>query len=358
MNIIYAGPLWEGTTCLQRMISLSELGHNITAIDTDPPAERKAKRTFSRRLITLCFGQQDYVGANAQIRKSLSDSNHEVLWIDKGLTIDPQTLQYGRDVGSTIVGYSPDDMLNGHNQSKQFLRGIGLYDVFFTTKSYGVEELTRLGCARVFFVGNAYDKSTHYPIRVSAATKARLGGKVGFIGHYEHARSESIMRIGNAGIRVRVWGSGWSKVKNSQPNIKCELKSVWGVEYSSAICSFDINLAFLCKANRDRQTTRSIEIPACGGFMLAERSDEHLELFEEGKEAEFFGSDDELVDKVRFYLVNQTVRQRIAYAGRERCIKGGYSNHERLSQMLVRIRDVRGDRAHISQHGSLSRWAI
>ena len=71
--------------------------------------------------------------------------------------------------------------------------------------------------------------------------------------------------------------------------------------------------------NRDLQTTRSVEIPACGAFMLAERTEEHLELFEEGKEAEFFGSRDELLQKVRYYLTHAEDANRLPPPAAERC---------------------------------------
>lgn len=76
--------------------------------------------------------------------------------------------------------------------------------------------------------------------------------------------------------------------------------------------------------------------------MLAERSSEHLELFAEGREAEFFDSDAELLDKVRYYLNHPAERQRIAHAGRERCVRGGYSNQHRLQWMIDRVCELRG----------------
>ena len=65
---------------------------------------------------------------------------------------------------------------------------------------------------------------------------------------------------------------------------------------------------------------------------------EHLELFEEGEEAEYFASDEEYRDKLRFYLANHTARDRIARAGHERCMSSGYSYDDRIRCVLSEIR--------------------
>ena len=68
--------------------------------------------------------------------------------------------------------------------------------------------------------------------------------------------------------------------------------------------------------------------------MLAERTGRHLDFFEEGKEAEFFGSKEELLAKVKKYLSNNEEREMIARAGRERCLSSGYSMSSQLSTIL------------------------
>jgi spore maturation protein CgeB len=112
---------------------------------------------------------------------------------------------------------------------------------------------------------------------------------------------------------------------------------VYNDDFIRVICASKINLNFLRKLNRDQHTSRSLEIPACAGFMLAERSDEHLNLFDEGKEAEFFDSMPELLRKIQYYLSHESERLEIAMAGRKRCIKDGYSHQERLKIMLEQI---------------------
>lgn len=344
MRILYLGPLWLGGTCLQRMEAMQDLVHEIVPVDTEPEKIRDRQNRLFQRVRRRLLGPLDLAGANQRICQLIKKSFFDLIWLDKGLTIAPKTLRFVRQISpkTIIAGYSPDDMSQKHNQSRVFLRGIRLYHVFFTTKSYGVKELEALGLPRVVFVGNAYDSNTHRPMKISEEEKKQFGGPVGFIGDFEIERAQFMYYLAQHGISVRIWGPNWDrKCRLSHPNMRIEGKPLWGDDYAKAICSFVINLVFLRKANRDLQTQRSIEIPACGAFMLAERTDEHLELFEEGKEAEFFSTKKELLEKVSYYLSHSEEREQIAQAGRERCLKSRYSNQERIKEMIRIVENLR-----------------
>jgi spore maturation protein CgeB len=341
LSILYVGQLMPGGTSLQRLQALQELGHALTPLNSSPNWEMELKKPpLYHRIINKIFGPPDFARVNRQILHLVSRETFDLVWLDKGLEIKPETLRKAKESSprTTIVGYSPDDMGSQHNQSKNFLSCLPHYDLYCTTKSYNVQELKDLGCPRVMFTGNAYDPYVHRPMDLSAEEKARFGGLVGFIGSFEGQRAHSISFLAEQGIRVGVWGNGWKEnYQGRHPNLSIKGPSIYGDGYAKAICSFDIVLGFLRKRNRDLQTTRSIEIPACGAFMLAERTDEHLALFEEGKEAEFFETDAELLEKVRYYLAHAAEGQQIARAGRERCLKSGYSYKERLSEILCRL---------------------
>jgi spore maturation protein CgeB len=109
---------------------------------------------------------------------------------------------------------------------------------------------------------------------------------------------------------------------------------VYGDDYARALTGARIGIGFLRRSWPDQHTTRTFEIPACGSLLLADRTDEHREFFEEGKEAEFFGTEEELVDKAEYYSRKDADRLRLAGAGYQRCIRGKYSYIHRLHAVL------------------------
>lgn len=336
------GRLDIGQTSLQRLEALRDLGHEVVAIENCPDDRRNQFLFFVFRLRLKLYRLgidamtvRDVNGVERALLDHL-DEAFDVLWMDKNWVVGNAAVESFRSKNprAVIVGYSPDEMTGRIYHSRQFLDTLTQYDIFFTTKSYAVSELQALGCRRVEFVANSYDENIHKPYAPSVEDRQAFGGRVGFIGLYEPERANSIRKLGNLGIPVRVWGHSWHRFKDVPTSVRLERRPVWSSDYARAISSFEVNLAFLSKQNRDQQTTRSVEIPACGGFMLAERTEEHLALFEEGIEAEYFSSDEELVDKVVFYLAHDGLRRNIALAGRERCLRSGYGNRERLRRMM------------------------
>ena len=336
-NILYVGDTGAGCTSEMRLEALRRLGYSVQAISRPHP-----NQTWPAKLVSKAFSRMGYppdYGLNHAIIIVLSQSRPDVLWCDRPLDIWPETLRMAKaaDPILKIVAFSLDDMMQSHNQSAFYLRSIPLYDLHVTTKSYNVEELAIAGAKQVLFVNNAYSPLVHFPATASATDRLAYGGPVGFVGTYERERAEMLIALAKEGIPVRVWGAAWpSYLGSANRLLRVENRELFGNLYRTALNSFDINLGFLRKINRDLQTTRSVEIPACGGFLLAERTEEHRALFQEDVEAAYFGSTEELISKVKYYLENESVRERIARNGFRRAA-GAYTYEAQLETVFSKL---------------------
>ena len=337
--ILMVSELHELSRGFHRYNTLKELGytvHGLPLVPVDRPLY--GKPDIIRRLawrVGLPIPEGDI---NKNLLRLVSMHDFDIVWIEKGNTIFPQTLKKIKKIRPFVklVSYSEDDMMAKHNRSHFYTAGVPLYDVVFTTKSYNCadNELPSLGAKRVFFIDKAYDRYSHFPVELSVEDRELYGSDVAFTGTFEVERAEAIAALAQSGIRVSVWGSGWENF--SAPNLmSVKGQGVYGEEYRKVICAAKINLCFLRKANRDLQTDRSVEIPACGGFMLAERTSEHMRLFNENTEAAFFDDVSELIAKTHYFLDNDEKRISIASRGRERCLTGKYSHHDRMQSMLA-----------------------
>jgi len=221
-----------------------------------------------------------------------------------------------------------------HNRSRYYEKCLPLFDVVFTTKTYNLDELKQLGARRTEFFLDSYDEELHRPLtEYDALEKKDID--VSFIGTYEAERAATIRWLGTQGIRIVVFGNGWDSPRD-YPNIEVKNRPVFGSEYVEVINRSKINLGFLRKINRDQVTSRSMEITGAGGFLLAERTTRHTELFEEGTEADFFSSDEELLEKIRMYLSTPKTICSIGLAGRQRCLRSGYGMKEQVIAVLNR----------------------
>lgn len=343
MKILYVAELLHGSRGLQRVRALQDLGHEVRVISTALlDRELHQKGSVLERIFWKIKLPLDVTQANRKILEEIKKSSPQLLWVEKGSVIWPKTLRLIRKISPSIVmvSFSEDDMYAFHNRTFYYTWGLKEYDYVITTKSYNChpDELPRLGAKKVIFVDKAYDIYKHRPMELTPEALQAYGAGVGFIGSYENERASVMLYLAQEGVKVRIWGAGgWDNLVGVHPNLMVENRPIYDDEYAKGICATKINLGFLRKINRDLQTDRTMEIPACGGFMLAERTAEHLRLFKEGVEAEYFESREEALQKVRYYLENDAARRQIAQAGRERCQNSGYSHHQRLKVLIDQI---------------------
>lgn len=338
MKILSIGGMdGKSNTCLHRHWALEKIASEIDVINTSSPANLWYKIAYHLFLFGIPISLPDDGNINKQIRKKIDSTEYDVVWIDKGIIVFPETLKEikKKSPSTKIISYSPDNMALRHNQSQQYLECIPLYDYIITNKSYIIEDMKRLGAKNLTFVNNSYSEDFHKLYELSETERNELGGDVGFIGAWEEERCKSILYLVDHGVKVKVFGDAkWNKYSNYSPNLTIMGRLLKNEDYCKSLHAFRISLCFLRKMNFDTQTTRSVEIPACGGFMMAERTDEHLSLFEENKEAVYFSSNKELLEKCRYYLENEEARSKIAVAGRKRAVASGYSNESMIENFI------------------------
>jgi spore maturation protein CgeB len=331
-------------TSNHRLKALIKNGHKLEVLDSTTNNMRYFQNLVVKicnKLFNLSFKIKlpDYGKFNKKLLQYVSKKSYDYIWIEKGLFFNKQNFNKIKSFSpqTKLIGFSPDDMNARHNQSLNFLESLSCYDFFITTKSYNVKELKLLGANQVFFVNNGFDLETFKPYKKITGIFKNLNKDICFIGTYEKQRANSIYFLALNGLIVNVFGNDWNKMKKKHKNILIHNRPLYGPDFAMACGYFKINLCFLRKINRDLQTTRSVEIPACGGFMLSERSVEHEYLFEDGKETIFFDSDKDLLKKCIYYLDNENKRVKISLAGEKRTKKSNYSNFKIIGKVMEKI---------------------
>jgi spore maturation protein CgeB len=338
-KILYVGDLNTYSRSFFRYRTLIELGHEVQGLPSTPVVNsgKMGRPTFAYRVAWKLKFPFDNVGVNRKIIEALASQIFDFVWIEKGNTIFPFTLKKIKSLApkTVLLSCAEDDMYASHGHSAWYRLGLKYYDTVFTSKEYNLQELKFFGAKDTKLFLDSYYEKIHHPQELNPHELTKFSCDVSAIGAFEKERANSLLYLAKNGIEVSIWGSSWQDWVGRHPKLIVKNQFLFEAEYAKAISASKVNLNFLRKINRDEVTSRSVEIPACGGFMLAERTRRHQCFFEEGKEADFFSSDEELLKKIRFYLKYESQRIEVAKNGLERCRKSDYSMRAQLTQMLV-----------------------
>lgn len=285
-----------------------------------------------------------YIVMNALLIKRAVKVKPDIVWIDKGMYINAKTLKrIKRLTKAFMLSETADNMLISGNNTKDFVYAIKEYDLMVTDKNPEIVDYVKYGAKHVLSVHKGFYPTIHRPIALTIEERKIYDTDVVFCGVAEKDRAESLAYLIKNGINVKIWGNprSWKKMECHPillPHIS--QKAVWWEDYAKALNGAKIALCFLRHISRDKQTQRTFELPACQVMTIAERTADHKRFFEEDKEMVFFSNNEELLDKVKYYLKHDRQREDIAKAGRGRCVDSDYTYVARYTKILNKINEL------------------
>jgi len=342
MRVVYASQLSPNDSSQYRLGALERSGVEVIPLNSyDYGLSNPLLRKLEFR---LAMGPE-VNRMNRDLLSLVNEHSADVVWADKLLWMKPRTLTQLRERGVATVSYMIDNFFGPRRDPgwRLYSDCISLYDLHVTQRDSNLKSYREHGARDVLKVQTAFEPTLHFASKVPYEDSQRDRG-VSFIGTPYDDRAEVLTKLSRKEqLPITVSGNPnqWKRVLDAGTFSDLYREGeLYQAEYREAIWRSKINLSFLTHSNQDEFAHKSFEIAACGGFLLAERSQGHLERFIEDKEAVFFGGYDELVTKIRQYLPDEDARNRIAAAGHERAIRSGYDNDTQVLKIVEHIKTI------------------
>jgi spore maturation protein CgeB len=342
MKILYAAGLSPNDSSLYRSWALERLGHEVVALNA---YEYTRTETLLEKVSYRLAAGPSVNRLNRDLLQMAERERPDVVWADKLLGMQPKTLMKLRQMGISTVSYMIDNPFGTRQDPgwRLYMKDIPYYDLHVVQRAANIADYKSRGARDVIKIQTAYEPTIHFP-PPEGWSDADRDREVSFIGTPYDDRAETFEELWKKfDIPVTVSGGlVWKKhlsaaaataLYRGNGELFCDA-------YREGIWKSKINLSFLTHANKDEFAHKSFEIAACEGFLLAERSDGHLQRFAEDQEAVYFSTIEECVMKIRRYLPDQNARDRIARAGRIRAERSGYSNDRQVGMIVDRIQGL------------------
>lgn len=154
---------------------------------------------------------------------------------------------------------------------------------------------------------------------------------VSFVGGWHPYREWLIERIRKAGISVEVAGYRWPKgeidqetmvglFNESRINLNLSNSASWDARYLASSPRAFIN-RLRSKKNIEQMKARIFEVNGCGAFQLTYYVEGLAHCYDIDREIGVYADVDDLVEKVKFYLAHEELRESIATAAYKRTLE-------------------------------------
>lgn len=318
--------------------TLVAMGHEVTYFDFPTLADELGRGGMNRRLLEL-------------VRSEKPDLMFTVVWGD---SLDQATVrEISQNTDTVTVNWYCDDHWQFAHLSRHWTP---CFNWVVTTAQSALPKYAEMGCENVIKSQWACNHGLYRRLDLP------LKYDVTFVGLPHGSRRATVKALRDAGIDVRVWGTGWETGRLSQRQmievfnqsrinlnfseasnngspksrlsrwayryVECPLNAVPG-GWRVPVAGRAIAARFKQSGGGGQDTKvlprqikgRNFEVPGCGGFLMTGYADNLSDYYRIGEQLAVFDSDADLIEKVRYYLSHEKERQAIAQAGYQRTLQ-------------------------------------
>jgi len=328
MNILMAGyhnPNFVNTM-FYREQAINYLGHHLIGFDDRRfliPGRIRSKINF--------LHQWDLERLNAQLISLVKAKRPDACFMIGGQRVLPATVGKIKKMGIPVALWTTDVPID----FKNILEAAPFYDQLFCAGSEACDIFHAHGLNNVNLVPFGCDPHYHKRISLSQAEQKQYAHDLVFIGSYYPNRAKLLEALANQDIGV--WGPYWqqlpqnSSLKKKTVNIKMNYDQ-WVKIFNASKINMVIHYQD-GKVPCHQASPKLFEAMACGCFVLCDRQKDVTHLFKDRFHLVFFDDENDLTEKVRYFLGHEEERQRIAAQGHQEVL-AKHTYQDRFRQML------------------------
>lgn len=285
-------------------LTLEQMGHEVALFDYAAEIQELGKSAMNQKLLKLVQEWKPTITLFS-------------LYTDQ---FDPEVVDELRRYTKTLCFFHDDTWRVDYSRfwAKQF-------DFFTTPDFYGEYKYREIGLPNAIY----------FPFGCNEKISRNLGipkkYDVSFVGGWHPYREWLIKKIKKAGIKVEVFGYGWPNSEidqegmirvfnESRINLNLTNSSSWDVRYLASSLRA-IKSSLRSKKTIEQLKARIFEVNGCNTFQLSYFVEGLANCYEIDKEIAVYADVNDLIDKIKFYLAHDELRESIAQAAYSRTIR-------------------------------------
>jgi hypothetical protein len=211
-----------------------------------------------------------------------------------------------------IIGLTYDYLGNYNTGSINLSGSLKYYDIFFAPQEHYNRYIKKKGCIKSYEINFSVSDSLYELSEKLYMLSPEIKYDVLVVANYEKERALYVEYLLAQGVKVKIVGCNWYKAFKCQNIFKVykEIKHISIEEVIMATIQSKVTIGFLRKAELDRITARSFEIPAFYGYMLHEDNTEIRSIYSDADFVDFFNTKEDLASKVIKVLSSYNDKER------------------------------------------------